>query len=90
MRITDIRTGVSKLLRPECDETPIEIMRVSHYHCYLAVAFQNQPLEIIDLKNFRVLRQMSRNCPLIVDMVPCRNVQLLSSRTDLFGLGLVG
>ncbi|CAD6184468.1 unnamed protein product [Caenorhabditis auriculariae] len=66
--ITDIRTSLSRRIRPESDESPIVFLRVSHYHCYLALAFQNEPLEIWDLKGLRLLRRMSRTCPLIIDM----------------------
>lgn len=65
---TDVRTGASKVIRPEADESPIELIRVSHFGSYLAVAFKEQPLEIYDLKSFRLLRKMARTCPVIVDM----------------------
>ncbi|UMM12239.1 hypothetical protein L5515_001115 [Caenorhabditis briggsae] len=66
--ITDIRTGLARRIRPETDESPITIIRVSYYHCYLALAFQREPLEIWDLKGLRMLRKMSRSCPIIIDM----------------------
>ncbi|VDM58750.1 unnamed protein product [Angiostrongylus costaricensis] len=65
---TDIRTGMKRRIRPEADESPITLLRVSFYQCYLALAFQREPLEIWDLKDFRLLRRMSKTCPLIVDM----------------------
>ncbi|VDK49747.1 unnamed protein product [Anisakis simplex] len=66
--VTDIRTGESKRLRPEVEETPVEMLRVSFYHCYVAVGFRSEPLEIWHLKSMRLLRRMSRACPVIVDM----------------------
>uniref|UniRef100_A0A8R1XWG8 Uncharacterized protein n=2 Tax=Onchocerca TaxID=6281 RepID=A0A8R1XWG8_ONCVO len=66
--ITDIRTGESKRLRPEIEETPVEMLRVSFYHCYVAIGFRSEPLEIWHLKSMRLLRRMSRSCPVIVDM----------------------
>uniref|UniRef100_A0A0N5AGS0 WD_REPEATS_REGION domain-containing protein n=1 Tax=Syphacia muris TaxID=451379 RepID=A0A0N5AGS0_9BILA len=66
--ITDILTGESKRLRPEIDETPVEMLRVSYYHCYVAIGFRSEPLEIWHLKTMRLLRRMSRACPVIVDM----------------------
>ena len=66
---TDIRTGAKKRIREEVEESPVEILRVSYYHCYLAISFRSDPLEIWDLKSFRLLRRMSRRCPIIVDMV---------------------
>ncbi|VDK74570.1 unnamed protein product [Litomosoides sigmodontis] len=66
--ITDIRTGESKRLRPEVEETPVEMLRVSFYHCYVAIGFRSEPLEIWHLKSMRLLRRMSRSCPIIVDM----------------------
>ncbi|CAJ0593137.1 unnamed protein product [Cylicocyclus nassatus] len=64
----DIRTGVKRRIRPEADESPVTLLRVSYYQCYLALAFQREPLEIWDLKGLRLLRRMSKTCPLIVDM----------------------
>lgn len=66
--LTDIRTGFSRRLRGECDESPVEMLRVSYFNCFLAIAFRDQPMEIWDLKQFRLLRRMSKNCPVIVDM----------------------
>uniref|UniRef100_A0A183FHF4 WD_REPEATS_REGION domain-containing protein n=1 Tax=Heligmosomoides polygyrus TaxID=6339 RepID=A0A183FHF4_HELPZ len=66
---TDIRTGkLKRRIRPEADESPVTLLRVSFYQCYLALAFQREPLEIWDLKGLRLLRRMSKTCPLIVDM----------------------
>ncbi|CAD5206515.1 unnamed protein product [Bursaphelenchus okinawaensis] len=66
--ITNIRTGQKKRLRPETEESQIELLRVSYYHCYLAVSFRREPLEIWDLKSRRLLRRMSKKCPIIMDM----------------------
>lgn len=60
--------GRKKRIRPEAEESPIELIRVSFYLCYLAISFKNEPLEIWDLKSMRLLRRMSRKCPVIVDM----------------------
>uniref|UniRef100_A0A5S6QSA6 WD repeat-containing protein 11 n=1 Tax=Trichuris muris TaxID=70415 RepID=A0A5S6QSA6_TRIMR len=65
---TDVRNGSVRVLRPEQDESPIEMLRVSHFCCYLAIAFRRQPLEVWDLRSFRLLRKMSRRCPIVVDM----------------------
>ncbi|MFH4977930.1 hypothetical protein AB6A40_004639 [Gnathostoma spinigerum] len=67
--VTDIRTGKSERLRPEVDESPVEILRVSFYHCYVAIGFRSEPLEIWHLKSMRLLRRMSRACPIIIDLV---------------------
>uniref|UniRef100_A0A8R1EFS1 WDR11 second beta-propeller domain-containing protein n=1 Tax=Caenorhabditis japonica TaxID=281687 RepID=A0A8R1EFS1_CAEJA len=40
--ITDIRTGLARRIRPEADESPITLIRVSYYHCYLALAFSTR------------------------------------------------
>ncbi|VDN01132.1 unnamed protein product [Thelazia callipaeda] len=66
--VTDIRTGESRRLRPEVEETPVEMLRVSFYHSYIAIGFRSEPLEIWHLKSMRLLRRMSRTCPIIVDM----------------------
>ncbi|VDN27225.1 unnamed protein product [Cylicostephanus goldi] len=50
----DIRTGVKRRIRPEADESPVTLLRVSYYQCYLALAFQREPLEIWDLKETRL------------------------------------
>ncbi|KAI1731485.1 WD repeat-containing protein 11 [Ditylenchus destructor] len=65
---TDIRTGVKRRIRQEAEESPIELIRVSFYQCYLAISFRSEPLEIWDLKSMRLLRRMSKRCPVIVDM----------------------
>ncbi|KRX49066.1 WD repeat-containing protein 11 [Trichinella murrelli] len=64
----DIRSGRAQVLRPECDESAIEMIKVSHFYSYLAIAFRRQPMEIWDLKSFRLLKKMSRRCPIVVDM----------------------
>ncbi|CAJ0944439.1 unnamed protein product, partial [Mesorhabditis belari] len=64
----DIRTGISTRVRPESDESPITMMRVSFYRSYLALGFEREPLEVWDVRSMRLLRRMSRACPLIKDM----------------------
>jgi len=66
--LTNALTGAKKRLRPEIDESPIHLIRVSYYQRYLALSFRNDPLEIWDLHSHRLLRRMSRKCPIIVDM----------------------
>lgn len=39
------------------------------FSCYVAIGFRSEPLEIWHLKSMRLLRRMSRSCPIIVDMV---------------------
>lgn len=39
------------------------------FSCYVAIGFRCEPLEIWHLKSMRLLRRMSRSCPIIVDMV---------------------
>lgn len=39
-----------------------------YFRRYLAIAFRNDPLEIWDLHSHRLLRRMSKKCPIIVDM----------------------
>uniref|UniRef100_A0AC35U8E3 WD_REPEATS_REGION domain-containing protein n=1 Tax=Rhabditophanes sp. KR3021 TaxID=114890 RepID=A0AC35U8E3_9BILA len=66
--IVDIQTGAKKRIRAEIEESPLRFLRVSFYHCYVALSFQKDPLEIWDLKNLKLLRKMSHSCPTIVDM----------------------
>lgn len=42
------------------------------FSSYLAVAFRHEPLEIWDIKSMRLLRRMSKRCPIIVDVVSGR------------------
>ncbi|KAI6217302.1 SSD domain-containing protein [Aphelenchoides besseyi] len=65
---TDIRTGQKKRFRPEAEESAIELIRVSYFHRYVAFAFRHEPLEIWDVNSMRLLRRMSKRCPIIVDM----------------------
>jgi WD40 repeat protein len=67
--VTNVLTGAKSRLRPEADESPVQLLRISFYQRYLAIAFRNDPLEIWDLFSNRLLRRMSRKCPIIVDMV---------------------
>uniref|UniRef100_A0A914I3Z8 N(6)-L-threonylcarbamoyladenine synthase n=1 Tax=Globodera rostochiensis TaxID=31243 RepID=A0A914I3Z8_GLORO len=57
-------TGTKRRIRPEQEEGPVELLRVSHYNCYLAISFRNDPLEIWDLNTFCLLRRMSKKCPM--------------------------
>ncbi|KRY87831.1 WD repeat-containing protein 11 [Trichinella pseudospiralis] len=85
----DIRSGRAKILRPECDESAIEMIKVSHFYSYLAIAFRRQPMEIWDLKSFRLLKKMSRRCPIVVDMAwstKHHHVQRLNVDIDAGGL----
>uniref|UniRef100_A0A183BQA3 WD_REPEATS_REGION domain-containing protein n=1 Tax=Globodera pallida TaxID=36090 RepID=A0A183BQA3_GLOPA len=66
--ITNIQTGTKRRIRPEQEEGPVELLRVSHYNCYLAISFRSDPLEIWDLNTFCLLRRMSKKCPVIVDL----------------------
>lgn len=84
---TDIRTGLKRRIRQDVEESPIELIRVSFYQCYLAISFRNEPLEIWDLKAMRLLRRMSKRCPIIVDMVVI--VFKLYNITFIFFAGLV-
>lgn len=90
--VWDIRTGVKKMLRSEVEESPIRMLRVSYYHCYVALCFQNEPLEIWDLKSLKLLRRMSRSCPLILDMAwSCKHHKLnvISEEMNIYKENLV-
>uniref|UniRef100_A0A0N4ZN59 WD_REPEATS_REGION domain-containing protein n=1 Tax=Parastrongyloides trichosuri TaxID=131310 RepID=A0A0N4ZN59_PARTI len=90
--VWDIQTGVKKALRSEIEESPIRMLRVSHYHCYVALCFQNEPLEIWDLKNLKLLRRMSKSCPLILDMAwSCKHHKLnvITSEMNVYKENLV-
>jgi hypothetical protein len=47
------------------------------FSCYLAIAFRNEPLELWHLKSFRLLRRMSKACPVIIDMVSRLEIDVL-------------
>ncbi|KAL3075736.1 hypothetical protein niasHS_012566 [Heterodera schachtii] len=90
--ITDIRTGTKRRVRPEQEEGPVELLRVSHYGCYLAISFRSDPLEIWDLNTFRLLRRMSKKCPVIVDMAwstKHHQVKLVNEKTQIHRENLV-
>lgn len=61
LKITDVNTGYSVLIREERNNEsgPIEILKVSHFKNYFIITFKNDPFEIWDLKNLCCLKQMT-------------------------------
>lgn len=77
LKITDVNTGYSVLIREERNNEsgPIEILKVSHFKNYFIITFKNEPFEIWDLKNLCCLKQMSAFQPNItsVEWIPISN-----------------
>ena len=77
LKITDVNTGYSILIREERNNEsgPIEILKVSHFKNYFIITFKNDPFEIWDLRNLCCLKQMSTFQPNItsVEWIPINN-----------------
>ena len=62
--LMDITSGNATAIRTLRDqESPIEMMRISHNKQYFLVAFKDKPLELWDLKSLTMLRGMSHKLP---------------------------
>ena len=62
--LMDITSGKATPIRAHRDqESPIEMIRISHNKQYFLVAFKDKPLELWDLKALTMLRGMSQKLP---------------------------
>ena len=62
--LMDITSGKAAPIRAHRDqESPIEMIRISHNKQYFLVAFKDKPLELWDLKALTMLRGMSHKLP---------------------------
>jgi WD40 repeat protein len=82
---TDVRTGKSASLRTHrSEETPIDMLRVSHLKQYFIVAFVGAPFELWDLRTMTLLRTMPKKFPPItaLDWSPLHNLKSLKKRMN--------
>ena len=62
--LMDITSGKATAVRAHRDqESPMEMLRISHNKQYFLVAFKDKPLELWDLKALTMLRGMSHKLP---------------------------
>ncbi|CAF0779231.1 unnamed protein product [Brachionus calyciflorus] len=63
---TDLRTGEFVNFRPGTrEESPIISVKISYLRQYLVILFKEHPLEIWDLKNFSLIKKISKKSPII-------------------------
>lgn len=63
--LTDLRTGESRSIREGNEESPIVSVKISIHRQYLVIIFKEQPLEIWDMKNFSLIKKISKKSPII-------------------------
>uniref|UniRef100_A0A8D1MUB8 WD repeat-containing protein 11 n=1 Tax=Sus scrofa TaxID=9823 RepID=A0A8D1MUB8_PIG len=84
LQLVDLPTGRSIAFRGERgnDESPIEMIKVSHLKQYLAVVFKDKPLELWDVRTCTILREMSKNFPAItaLEWSPSHNLKSLRKK----------
>ncbi|KAK1333326.1 hypothetical protein QTO34_005709 [Cnephaeus nilssonii] len=84
LQLVDLPTGRSIAFRGERgnDESPIEMIKVSHLKQYLAVVFKDKPLELWDVRTCTILREMSKNFPGItaLEWSPSHNLKSLRKK----------
>ncbi|KAF6112264.1 WD repeat domain 11 [Phyllostomus discolor] len=84
LQLVHLPTGRSIAFRGERgnDESPIEMIKVSHLKQYLAVVFKDKPLELWDVRTCTILREMSKNFPGItaLEWSPSHNLKSLRKK----------
>nr|XP_051679645.1 WD repeat-containing protein 11 isoform X2 [Oryctolagus cuniculus] len=84
LQLVDLPTGRSIAFRGERgnDESPMEMIKVSHLKQYLAVVFKDKPLELWDVRTCTLLREMSKNFPAItaLEWSPSHNLKSLRKK----------
>jgi hypothetical protein len=64
--LTDLRTGESRSIREGInEESSIVSVKLSIHRQYLVIIFKEQPLEIWDMKNFSLIKKISKKSPII-------------------------
>ncbi|KXJ05597.1 WD repeat-containing protein 11, partial [Exaiptasia diaphana] len=65
LQLLDLKTGHSThiSLGKHAEEVPIECVKVSQLRQYFFIAFKDRPLQLWDLKNLCVLKELPRNFP---------------------------
>uniref|UniRef100_A0A8D0HKC0 WD repeat-containing protein 11 n=1 Tax=Sphenodon punctatus TaxID=8508 RepID=A0A8D0HKC0_SPHPU len=84
LQLVDLPTGRSTAFRGERgnDEPAIEMIKVSHLKQYLAVVFKDKPLELWDVRTCTLLREMSKNFPMVtaLEWSPSHNLKSLRKK----------
>lgn len=84
LQLVDLPTGRSTAFRGDRgnDESPIEMIKVSHLKQYLAVVFKDKPLELWDIRTCTLLREMSKSFPAItaLEWSPSHNLKSLRKK----------
>ncbi|MGH0156099.1 UNVERIFIED_CONTAM: hypothetical protein FKN15_030661, partial [Acipenser sinensis] len=64
------------------DETPIEMIKVSHLKQYLVVVFKDKPLELWDIRTCTLLREMAKNFPVVtaLEWSPSHNLKSMRKK----------
>ncbi|KAJ8248191.1 hypothetical protein GJAV_G00239350, partial [Gymnothorax javanicus] len=80
----DLPTGRCFAFRGERgnDESPIEMIKVSHLKQYLVVVFRDKPLELWDVRTGTLLREMAKNFPAVtaLEWSPSHNLKSLKKK----------
>ncbi|XP_074640587.1 WD repeat-containing protein 11-like isoform X2 [Tubulanus polymorphus] len=81
--LTNMQTGKTVQYRQNRDEeTPIEMVKISHLKQYFVVVFKDKPFELWDLRTGTLLREMPKNFPHItaLEWSPSHNMKSLKKR----------
>ncbi|XP_041124684.1 WD repeat-containing protein 11 isoform X2 [Polyodon spathula] len=84
LQLVNLPTGRSLAFRGELgnDETPIEMIKVSHLKQYLVVVFKDKPLELWDIRTCTLLREMAKNFPVVtaLEWSPSHNLKSMKKK----------
>ncbi|MGH0115855.1 UNVERIFIED_CONTAM: hypothetical protein FKN15_054211 [Acipenser sinensis] len=84
LQLVNLPTGRSLAFRGELgnDETPIEMIKVSHLKQYLVVVFKDKPLELWDIRTCTLLREMAKNFPVVtaLEWSPSHNLKSMRKK----------
>ncbi|XP_077991912.1 WD repeat-containing protein 11-like isoform X2 [Glandiceps talaboti] len=81
--LTDMQTGRTTTFRGDKnEESPIEMLRVSHLKQYFIIVFKEKPFELWDLRTGTLLREMPKNFPIItaLEWSPSSNLKSLKKK----------
>eukprot|EP00058_Branchiostoma_floridae_P022847 XP_002608337.1 hypothetical protein BRAFLDRAFT_126223 [Branchiostoma floridae] len=82
--LVNLQTGSSELFRGDKgnDESPIEIVRISHLKQYAIIVFKDKPMELWDIRSQTLLREMPKNFPTIsaLEWSPSNNLKSLKKK----------
>ncbi|XP_053406773.1 WD repeat-containing protein 11-like [Mercenaria mercenaria] len=84
--LVDIVSGKATPVRTHRDqESPIEMLRVSHLKQYFIITFKDKPLELWDMKTLTILREMSKSVPhpTALEWSPSHSLKALKKKHQL-------